>query len=122
MNLCLESKLLDIKTNSVVGLLYRDLNADFPRLVPFRLQVAKDLGLQDSDIAEYMDVEIVEVVVHNNSYAIISNALCELEDKAIPYERINDDISIWGYVFNRFSLVSFINSLEEADYGEDKLC
>lgn len=122
MNLLLDSKLVDIKSNKIVGLLYKDVDVSFPRLVPFKLQVAKDLGLQDSDIAEFMDVKSIDVVIHNNTYALVSNALCILDDKDVPFEKVDEKTAIWGHLFERCSLVDFINSLEEADYGEDNLC
>ena len=122
MNLVLSKKLVDVRTGAIVGLLYQDVEAPFMRLVPFKLDVAKSLGLQDADIAEFLEVDTCDVVIFKDSYALISNVLYELDDKTVPFEKDGDKIIIFGYVFDRFSLINFITSLEEADYGEDKLC
>ena len=122
MNLVLNKKLVDVRTGAIVGLLYQDVEAPFMRLVPFKLDVAKSLGLQDADIAEFLEVDTCDVVIFKDSYALISNVLYELDDKTVPFEKDGDKIIIFGYVFDRFSLINFITSLEEADYGEDKLC
>ena len=122
MNLVLSKKLVDVRTDNIAGLLYQDIDAPFMRLVPFKLDVAKSLELQDADIAEFMEIDSFDVVTFKDSYALISYALYELEDKTVPFEKDGDKITIFGYVFDRFSLIDFISSLEEADYGEDKLC
>ena len=122
MNLVLNKKLVDVRTGATVGLLYQDMEAPFMRLVPFKLDVAKSLELQDADIAEFLEVDTCDVVIFKDSYALISNVLYELDDKTVPFEKDGDKIIIFGYVFDRFSLINFITSLEEADYGEDKLC
>ena len=122
MKLALSKKLIDINTGKVAGLLYQDLEASFTRLVPFKLDVAKSLSLPDADIAEYMELDTLDVLVHSNSYALVSNALYSLEDKGVPFEIVDGKFIIWGYLFERSSIVDFVTSLEEADYGEDNLC
>lgn len=122
MKLALSKKLVDINTGKVAGLLYQDLEASFTRLIPFKLDVAKSLGLPDADIAEYMELDTLDVLVHNNSYALVSNALYSLDDRGVPFEIVDGRYIIWGYLFERSSIVDFVTSLEDADYSEDKLC
>lgn len=120
MNLVLNNKLVDFKTKKVIGLLYRDYDVDdFARYLPFSLEKAKELKLQDSDIAEFMDVEEIEVVTRGNKYALLSNSIGFVDLlEEVPYELTDTNVVIWGYLFEKYSIVDFYDSLEDAEYNE----
>lgn len=119
MKLCVSAKLVDTITKNVVGIQYRDYDIDEPRIIPFSINTAKTLGLEDADIIDYLDVDVVEVLVHGNSYALTSNSLCTLEHlEDTPFEQESNKVILWGRVFEPYHLVPFISNLEEVNYGE----
>lgn len=116
--LVIQSKLIDIKTNECVGVIC--LNEDTS--VPLSLSKAKELGVEDIDIIQYLDVINDKVVLHprrKGFYGLVDKASGYLSDYSdVPYENFGslEDLFlkseiIWGYSFRYLDFIELDNSI-----------
>lgn len=113
----IQSKLLDFKTKECVGVVC--LNGCTS--VALSLDKAKDLGIEDIEIIEFLDVPAEDVVINTKRH----NCFCKLDSSIgfldnyedIPYEMMGSITNIIdckevisGYVFNYLSFVELDNS------------
>lgn len=116
--LIIQSKLIDFKTKECVGLIC--VNKDTS--VALSLNKAKELGIEDIDLIEYLDVTEEEVAINPRRpefYALVSSAVGVLDDYSeIPYEKMGSLINlldckevIWGTVFKCTSFIELDNEI-----------
>lgn len=62
---------------------------------------AKEIGVDDINIVQYMDVDIIQVVeIPNNKYGLVSNATSFVEELFdAPKEEVFGKVAYYGYVF-----------------------
>lgn len=116
--LIVQSKLVDFKTNELVGVIC--INGETS--VALSLDKAKDLNIEDIDIIQYLGVDEIQVAIRPNntgSYARLSSSIGEMPDfEDVPYERVGSIIQpldckevIWGIMFNFASFVELDNEI-----------
>lgn len=114
----IQSKLIDIKTDKCVGVVC--INGDTS--VPLSLEKAKELGVEDIEIIDYLDVNKEGVALNTRRkgfYALVSKALGFISDfEDIPYDSMGslDNIfsrteTIWGYSFRHTDFMELDNEI-----------
>lgn len=114
--LVISSKLIDFKTGKVVGVVC--INGETS--VALTLDKAKELGVDDIDIIEFLDTSSIDVAINprrKNYCALLSKSVMTLDNYLdTPYEVIGDvtDIFdkkeiIWGRCFNYFDFIELDN-------------
>ena len=116
--LYITTKLIDKQSSNVVGVVCKNGNTS----VALSLEKAKELGIQDIDIIQYLGVN-EEYVFKNpkrkNYIVYISNNIGELDNFSdIPYEFMGDRLNlfdckevIYGYIFNYMSFIELDNAI-----------
>lgn len=116
--LVIQTKLIDFKTKNCIGVVC--INDDTS--VALSLDKAKELGVEDIDIVDYLGVGTEEVVVNTkrpNYYAYKDKARSILDDYFdVPYEWtgavdcmfLRTEI-IWGYAFAYLDFIELDNEV-----------
>lgn len=104
MSLVPKYKLVDFVTGEIVGYIYSYLETN----IAVTKEKAVELGLESADYIEYLDLEVWEVLSHNNKYALLSNAILYYPIYSdTEFDRLDDEkVIIWGYIFEKYHLVS----------------
>ena len=116
--LVIQSKLIDFKTKKCIGVLCINGNTS----VSLSLEKAKELGVQDIDIIEYLGANIEEVAVNPcrpSFYIKLSNSLGVLDDLLdLDYDRLGDfsDVLslnevIYGHIFRYIDFIELDNKI-----------
>lgn len=106
----ISAKLVNRLTHKIIGVLYsvRDY------VIPLSIDKAKELGVSDIDIIEYMsDIEEIGVYTYKNYFVDASNYVIENES-SIGDDFVYDfgsSIEVDGYVFNKTSLLELDNEV-----------
>lgn len=118
-----EQALVDISTGEVCGYIYS--NGLYKAAVTERR--AKELGLECCDCLGVIDLDVVEVVIHHNSYALVSRSIDYVSFYSdSDFERLGDLICIRGYVFRSRDFVACDNEtainrcLSECDIEDER--
>lgn len=116
--LIIQSKLVDIFSKKCVGVIC--INEDTS--VSLSLERAKELGVQDIKIIDYLDAQVEDVVVNPrrpNYFSKVDKSVVVLDDyKDVPYDRMGDICNklelkevINGYVFNYIDFIELDNEI-----------
>lgn len=116
--LVIQSKLIDFKTKKCIGVLCINGGTS----VSLSLEKAKELGVQDIDIIEYLGANIEEVAVNPRRpsfYIKLSNSLGVLDDLLdLDYDRLGDfsdllslNEVIYGYIFRYIDFIELDNKI-----------
>ena len=97
-------KLVNFVTGEIIGYIYSYLETN----IAVTKEKAIELGLESADYIEYLDLEVWEVLSHNNKYALLSNAISYIPHYSdTEFDRLDDGkVIIWGYIFEKYHLVS----------------
>jgi hypothetical protein len=108
MDLTIVGKLINPVTNDIFGY---QISAGGAYTICVTEEKAKELNVQDIDIAQYLDVNEIEAVpIGTNKYGVVSNSSAFFEDFATePRGLFGDKDLYYGYYFKDSSRVS-INS------------
>lgn len=108
MNYYFKSVLVDRVTGEIIGY---EITSDNETVVGVTFDKAKELGVLDIEDLQYLDLPIIEVVSTRGRYALIDYADIYISSNSdIPYEKNEDDsVSIYGYVFQSYRLMSLDN-------------
>lgn len=108
--LVISDKLVDIKTQDIIGFLYqRETNK-----LAVTKEKAIELGLDCAEFAEYVDANKMEVASWGSYYCVMENELYTLDDDDYcgrPYIDMEDKVAIHGHVFKKISLVELNNEV-----------
>ena len=116
--LVIQSKLIDFKTKNCIGVVCLNGNTS----VSLSLEKAKELGVQDIDIIEYLNADIEEVAVNPRRpkfYANLDKSVGVLDDLVdLDYDRLGDfsDILsfkevIYGNIFRYIDFIELDNDV-----------
>lgn len=104
MDVFVTEKLVNITDGTILGYL---VSAGGLYKVAITSDFGKAHGVQDMDIADYLDVPVIEVVPAGKSeYAVISANIAYLDYLAdTPVDRLNGNRVCYGYVFQEQNIV-----------------
>lgn len=96
-------RLLDKRTNDTVGYVITCGNS---YTVPVSVEKAKELGVEDIDIAHLMKMDSYEVISHNAKYALLNHSVDYNEDLAtVPIDRDKLGVYMYGYLFKNEDII-----------------
>ena len=91
-------RLVSVATGDILG--YK-IQGSTPYTAVMTVEKAKELGIEDASIAQYLECDNIEVVeIPNNRYALISNSSSFIEEFAESYrEDMFGKEVYYGYIF-----------------------
>ena len=116
--LYITTKLIDKHSNECIGVVCKNGNTS----VALSLEKAKELGIQDIDIVQYLgmnDEYVFKNPKRKNYIVYISSNIGELDNFSdVPYELLGDRVNlfdckevIYGYIFNYMSFIELDNDI-----------